>query len=342
MINKLAILALPLFLLASCNKTKEDNLITHEEKNNPYFTGIDLSNTAHINWQTKDYTDEYYMLGYGYDITGKYAHPASTRNKVIDLEAFDKDDGTIFQSFSSSGGPELGISGTREACLKTMGQRAGLSSEELARYKHIFKETFESAFKNDTTFKSLDYQYEGISQVVIFATFGIYDLDFSEFQSKYLTAQFKKDLETKSAKEIIALYGTHVLKRINIGQRMDYLYRHNQEYNGRRWLTPTIRKHFAPGPSLWTETPPEAAPLKQNLAVELVGGNRLASNFWMIDVTNYTGEKIVSQEWSNLSETNHTLVDFDRNDGVIPIYKFVKDETKKKALIVAYNAYLGL
>jgi len=282
------------------------------------------------------------MLGYGYDITGKYAHPASTRNKVIDFDAFSKDGGTIFRSFSSSGGPALNLSGTKETCIQMMGQRAGLSNEELAKYKNIFKETFELPFKNDTTFRSLDYQYEGISQVIVYATFGLFDLDFNKFQSNYLTTQFKKDVETKTAKEIISLYGTHVLKKIQIGQRMDYLYRHNQKYNGGRWLTPTIRKYFAPGPSFWTETPPETAPLKHNLAVELVGGNTLATNFWMIDVTNYTGEKIVSQEWNNISKTAPTLVDFFKKDGVIPIYKFVKDETKKQALIEAYNAYLGL
>lgn len=342
MINKLPLIALSLFLFASCNKAKEDNLITHEEKINPYFTGIDLSNTAHIDWRTKDLTDTYYMLGYGYDITGKYAHPASTRNKVIDVEAFDKDGGTIFQSFSSSGGPKFEISGTKETCIQTMGQRAGLSSEELTKYKHIFRETFESTFKNDTTFRSIDYEYEGVSQVLVYATFGIFEMDLNEFQSKYLTSAFKNDLETKTAKEIIALYGTHVLKKIDVGQRMDYLYRHNQESNGRKWFIPTMYKYFMPTPSTWTETPKEAAPLKQNLAVELVGGNKLAPNFWMIDITNYTGEKIVSQEWNNISKTAPTLVDFFKKDGVIPIYKFVKDETKKQALIEAYNAYLGL
>lgn len=158
--------------------------------------------------------------------------------------------------------------------------------------------------------KKINYKHERISQVVIFPTFGIYDIDFSEFQSKYLTVQFKKDLEIKSAKEIIALYGTHVLKKIDIGQRMDYLYCHNQEFNGRKWFIPTMYKYFIPTPSTWTETPKEAAPLKQNLAVELVEGNKLAPNFWMIDVTNYTGEKIVSQEWNNISKTAPTLVDF--------------------------------
>jgi len=201
MINKLPLITLCLFLFASCNKAKEDNLITHEEKINPYFTGIDLSNTAHIDWRTKDVTDTYYMLGYGYDITGKYAHPASTRNKVIDIEAFDKDGGMIFQSFSSSGGPKLEISGTKETCIQTMGQRAGLSSEELAKYKHIFRETFESAFKNDTTFRSIDYEYEGISQVLVYATFGIFEMNLNEFQSKYLPQRLKMIWRQKQPKK---------------------------------------------------------------------------------------------------------------------------------------------
>lgn len=342
MINKLPLFALSLFLFASCNKTIEDNMVIPAEKINPYFTGINLSNSSLINWKRLDLTEKYFMLGYGYDITGKYAHPASIRNKVIDVEVFHKDSGKVLSGFGSMNGPELEISGTREACIKTMGERAGLSSDELAKYKHIFKETFESAFKNDTTFKSLDYQYEGISQVILFANFGIYDINFEEIESKYLTAQFKKDLETKAATEVISLYGTHVLKRIKVGQRMDYLYRHNQEPHGGRWLIPTIHKYFRPGPSTWRDTPQDAAPLKENLSIQLVGGNNQHPNSWMIDVTNYTGEKVVSQEWCNLSETNHTLVDFDRNDGVIPIYKFVKDKTKKQELIEAYNTYLGL
>jgi hypothetical protein len=340
--NKLSFFTLSLFLLASCSKAPGDKPITPEEKINPYFTGIDLSNTARIDWETRDLTDKYYMLGYGYDITGKYAHPASTRNKVIDIEEFEQDGGTIFSSFTSSGGPELDISGTRETCIQSMGKRAGLSEEELSKYKNIFRETFESPFKSDTTFRSIDYKYEGISQVAVYAAFGIFEMDFDKFQAKYLTPEFKKDLETKTAAEIITLYGTHVLKKIDIGQRMDYFYRHNDEYDARKWLIPTIRKYFSPAPSVWKETPQEEAPLKQNLSVELIGGNRLTTNSWMFDVTNYTGNKIVYQEWNNMSIKDHTLINFSRNDGVVPIYEFVKDATKKEAIIKAYNAYLGL
>lgn len=342
--SKLPFFTLSLFLLASCSKAPEDKPITPEpeEKINPYFTGIDLSNTRHINWKTEELPDKYYMLGYGYDITGKYAHPASIRHKVIDINAYDNDGETVYHNFSSSGKPDLEISGTRETCIQVMGKRAGLSEEELSKHKNIFRETFESPFESDTTFRSINYKYEGISQVVVYASFGIFEMDLEKFRAKYLTSEFKKDLETKTAAEIITLYGTHVLKKINVGQRMDYFYRHNHESDGRHWLIPTIRKYFLPAPSVWTETPQEEAPLKQNLSIELIRANRLiATNSWMIDITNYTGKKIVSLEWNNILEKDHTLVNFSRNDGVVPIYEFVKDTAKKEALIKAYNAYLG-
>ncbi|MCW2259345.1 MULTISPECIES: hypothetical protein [Sphingobacterium] len=342
MIRKLPLFALSLFLFASCNKTTDDKVVIREEKINPYFTGIDLSDTSIINWKRIDPTEKYFMLGYGYDITGKYAHPAFTRNKVIDIEALHNDNGRISSGFVSMGGPELEISGTREECIRTMGERAGLSSDEIAKYKHIFKETFESSFKNDTTFKSLTYHYEGVSQVILFAFFEIYDLNFVETEYKYVTAQFKKDLETKTATEIISLYGTHVLKRIKVGQRMDYLYRNNQQTHTGSWLSPTINKYFIPGPSMWTDKPQDEVPLKENLSIQFIGGSNQNTNSWMIDVTNYTGKKVVSQEWNNFSEKNNTLIDFFRNDGVVPIYNFVKDEKKKQALIEAYNSYLGL
>ncbi|MCD8167234.1 MAG: hypothetical protein LUE93_14670 [Bacteroides sp.] len=51
-------------------------------KESPYKTGVDKSLALFVDWDYGD-TDEYFLLGYGYDATGRYAHPGFVRKKGL-------------------------------------------------------------------------------------------------------------------------------------------------------------------------------------------------------------------------------------------------------------------
>lgn len=339
-----SILSILTFICISCSDN--DDILPPDpngNEKNPYKTGKDLSKSTFVDWDNKGMDDTYFMLGYGYDVTGKYAHPSSVRNKVIDLEAYAKDR-EIYFFRSTSSGPGITIGDTRQECIDRMGEKAGFSSSEILKYKNLFKETFDAPFKNDTSFTNLPYYYKGTSQENI-----VYHLYFSymgymqeRFQTLYLTDTFKADLETKSAEEIIRIYGTHILCAINVGERMDYLYRYTSEgYSSGNWFLYNTHQYFSQGPWAWGSAPEGDPPLKENMYIEVVDGTRPNPNAWMIDITNFQGERIVFDGWNNITDANLTLVAFRNDDCLIPIYELIKDPTKKEALTKVYEKYLS-
>ena len=315
-----------------------------KEKENPYKTGKDLSSASFLNWDNRGIEDTYYVLGYGYDATGKYAHPSSVRNKVLDMEKFDEDYDRVYYSRSTSAGPELNIGRTQEECRKSMAWKAGFSDDEISQYKNLFKEKFVSPFADDTSFPDLSYQYLGISQMLVQYHMYFFYMSYLEKRIyEYMTDEFKNDLESKSAEEIIQIYGTHILTAIKIGERIDYLYRYagDENSNSYSWFLYNMHRYFSQGPSTWGSPPEGNSPLKENLYIEVVDGTRPDPNAWMVDITNYTGERILFEGWNNITDANLTLVDFRSNNGLEPIYNFVYDPVKKEELRKAYVKYLS-
>lgn len=346
--NLLSILLIFVFACVSCSDNDPDpdpDPNGGSEKQNPYKTGKDLSSSSLVKWNNKGMDDAYFMLGYGYDVTGKYAHPSAVRNKVLDLEAYNKDEDGVSFFKSTSSGPEWSIGGTRQECIETLGESAGFSSNEISKYKNLFKEKFDSPFKSDSSFPDLSYNYMGTSQVhVVYHLYFFYSSYRKEqFQTRYLTDGFKADLDTKSPEEIIKIYGTHILGSIKVGERMDYLYRYAEDKhsNSYSWFLYNIPRYFSHGPTIWGSAPTSDAPLKENLYIEVVDGTLPNPNTWMVDITNFQGERIIFDGWNTITDDNLTLVAFRNNNGLIPIYEFVKDPAKKEALVNAYEKYLS-
>lgn len=349
--NLFPLMLLMIIVSVSCsddNDNGDNNGGGRGETKNLYKTGNDLSSSSYTNWDKKGMQDIYFMLGYGYDVTGKYAHPSSVRSKVLDLDKYESDyEHSVEKMWSSSAGAELGLSGTKEECIGTMGERAGFSENEITKYKNLFKVTFDSAFKNDTTFRNLSYRYMSTSQVyTYYHTYFMYLSYMQErFQDRYLTDEFKNDIESKSAEEIINKYGTHILRAIIVGFRGDYLYRYAEDGNANsyNWFLYNIHNYFSVGPWSWASEPQGESPLKENLYIEMIDGKQHNSNNWMVDITNYTGEPIVFNGWKDINDEieNLTLINFRSKDCLIPIYEFVKDPLKKEELIKAYERYLS-
>lgn len=349
-------LLLPLFVFSFCSDngselTPDPDPETENgnENANSYKTGVDLSSTTFLEWENTGIDDTYFMLGYGYDVTGKYAHPSSVRNKVIDMElfnAYNLDEVTLFKGTSS--GPDLYLHGDRIECTNFMGEKTGFTEVEVNQYKNLFRGTFDNVFENDTSFTNLSYYYHGISQVnVLYHSYFLYlkgSVRMKErFQSLYLADEFKNDIETISGEEVIKKYGTHILSGILIGERIDYLYRYAEDLDleSYKWSLYNMSNYFSLRPTILGSKPEKNPPLKENMYIEVVDGTRPDPNAWMLDITNFQGEKIVFNGWDNITDANLTLVDFRGNNCLIPIYEMVKNPDKQEELIKAYKKYLG-
>jgi len=353
--NKTLLRIFPILILIfiSCsdnidNTNGNGNGNEQEKAQNPYKTDKDLSSSFFLTWDNKVMHDEYFVLGFGYDVTGKYAHPASVRNKVIKIREFVEDyEGTrVYIDRGTSSGPELSIRGTEKECIENMGLKAGFNENEISKYKNLFKGNFISAFEKDTSFPDLSYNYLGITQVNTNCRLSFHYTDYLRelVLSKYLTDEFKADLEIKTAEEIIKQYGTHILKDIGIGERIDYLYRYAADENNNSYncFIYNNNQYFSLSPLVMCKKPEGDPPLKENLYIEVVDGRRHNPNAWMVDITNFKGERIIFDGWNNIiTNDNLTLVNFRTTDCLIPIYEFIEDPAKKEAFIQAYEKYLS-
>lgn len=287
-------------------------------------------------------SENYYMLGYGFDATGKYVHPAWVRNKIIDIDRYEAgSEGSASLFKVLSGSPEINILGTKKECLMDLASLAGFDKSKINQHKNLFKATFESAFVNDTSYPNLDYSYSGYSSVsAIYLARFIYK---SEYMNKSLTEEFKSDLQSLSADKIITKYGTHLLTEVYVGMRIDYLYRANSSdwdilnrwsgYNAFYYL-----KILTSGLTVYK--PDIENPQKENIYIEIVDGRQAEPNSWMIDITNYEGTPVTFEGWGKISDTDLALVNF-TDKALIPIYELVPDMTKKEELRKAYEKYLN-
>lgn len=314
---------------------------------NPYKTGVDLSTSKTSRWEKKWAKEPFFMLGYGYDVTGRYAHPASIRNRVINIPKFNEDsEGQILFSRANISGAELSLSGTDKECIKTIGERAGFSPQEISIYKNLFQETFKASFESDTAFQNLSYNYFGISEMLTSSLLAVSLPTHKKewFITHFVTDEFKKDVDIKSAEQIIEVYGTHILMTIKVGQRMDYLYRYavDKASSGDNWFVYNMHRYFRGVGVLLGSRPSAVSPLKENIYIEVVDGKMPSPNAWTLDLTNYKGSNIQFDGWDKLTNDHLTLIDFWMKDRALtPIYEFVQDEGKKEALKAAYHKYLG-
>lgn len=340
--KKSSLLFLSLLVFFSCSE-KDD----FDVEENKFKTGIDMSVVYKFNYQNKGVDDNYFMIGYGYDMTGKFAHPEWVRSKIINTENFEADyDGRIVRAGAFANYPDMSISGTESYCRKGLASIAGFSEAEVEKYKNLFRESIIPAFDKDTAFSNLDYYYSGISQIHSwYRTFLDYDVLVENLQERYLTEEFKKDIQERSPEEIIRLYGTHILTSVLVGERVDFLYRtsnvHTNQYSAYTRLLYNCR-YFSLSPTELTEQQNVSqSDDKENIYFEVIGGKSY-KNGWMVDITNCLGDPIVYNGWDKLTDSNLALIGFSTSYNTqLPIYELVTDTSKKEALRLAVEKYLS-
>lgn len=341
-----------LTLLGACSD--DDTTPVAPEEQNKYITGVDLSKSYTLNKALATFSDEpFHALGYGYDITGKYAHPESIRKKVVDPQKYEDDHYyDVMRNRKIFYHRGLGtIEGTKNTVKEQLLKELEISSDNPSKeYKNAFKELFDTPFENDNTFTDVEYYYAINSFVSSWYGyyFSLYYEESLSLLSDYLTDEFRSDLNIKSAKEIINLYGTHVMVSIEVGCRQDFNYRSSSMYSLDRNMIRASSKYLQSTPGVWQSPTPDPTNEKENIYTEYVNGIDLKgeTNAWMIDITNYSED--IKAEYKNytIDDKSTVLVNWGTSSWsgsspIIPIYEFVSDTAKKEALKEAYKEYLS-
>ena len=158
-------------------------------------------------------------LGRGYDICGVYADATSCRNKVIDVDKLNeyrrirKTEKNYSQSRRAfgEGVQELSKSRAESLSVKVSGYGFG------ATFSNETKTTF-----NKETFDKTGYKYGTQYDIFVKDEYVVQSYNDSSIMTGFLTARFLEDLNTKSARDIIETYGTHVVLGMQVGTRFSY------------------------------------------------------------------------------------------------------------------------
>ena len=199
------------------NNKNDEKIITEDEKHGKVAEGM-LGAAG-------EKVDKYSgYLGYGYNIltAAFYNHKdIKTSHPVIDMDSLVKQDKVYVENKSSQHVDSVTFvsSSARE-------YSEHFASAAKIKAKFAFTGSFEASFKMNRT-TQMNSNQKLITTQALLETQNDYILDVdAKLLADNVTSTFKKAVSEKTAKDLIDLYGTHVLSNISLGGRFDlnYLY----------------------------------------------------------------------------------------------------------------------
>ncbi|KQB99086.1 MAC/perforin domain-containing protein [Pedobacter sp. Hv1] len=327
---KKTILALAMLsaALGACKKNNEN--IPKKETVLPKDIGIAVS------WAlpaptTSEGNVTYNFLGYGYDVTDKYADAAAVRASVINIPLLAIDH---LSRINVSTGTSYYWSNWSGENATDLSSKLSNSLDETKGLK-MFGKTISKAFPNFNVFDSKYFYgyYSNISVQKRLRMTGDVEM------LKYLTSSFVQDVNVLSAEDLVKKYGTHILKDIELGARLNVVYQAETANNDRKKISTTglryaMQKVF--GLPTGELGPIDLAALNANagakLHYEATGGDvrELKSLSPLpVNITNwYKSITLETAKFIGVTEK-----------GLVPLYDLITDNQKKmqvKEYIVKY------
>jgi len=205
------------FSITACSNINEEN-------NGDIALSSNSTDVALLSSSSTDYTQSIpiaikSVIGYGYDITGKYAKSNEVKAAVLDLNKLAKDNLVLkdvnlnYGEFSTTTGE-----GITKYQSKTSNK---VSASTSSGYKFwSFSAEAKVNFGEERVSNS-SYIFSTSTSYIVKDAYNIKD---REDLDEYLTERFKSDLESMTYSQIIQKYGTHVMLGGVLGARLDYHY----------------------------------------------------------------------------------------------------------------------
>ena len=154
------------------------------------------------------------LVGYGYDASG-LCDSTSARSKIVDLTS-----DRILISSSGSFSPTLLSVGDFSDFSKKMNADPGFSGQNNTALLSHTKALMQLAHENviDNNEKTFIYYNATVLNTRIKANAYVDEM------ISMLTDEFKNDITQLSAKDLVKKYGTHVLKMIGLGAKLEVVY----------------------------------------------------------------------------------------------------------------------
>jgi hypothetical protein len=270
-------------------------------------------------------------LGRGYNvITGKFADPYSLKFPVLSVFKLMADK-RLFKT-DGSGTETRFVEGRSAKSYSTeMATKVGVSGGYL-----YFKGSVNVNFSNSSLTET-DRRFATL--VCDLSQYKIEIDDRHMNPSDYMDAGFKEDINNPdvSPREIFELYGTHVIRSVKMGGRLDYNATSNSVYNSQTnnfesEVKASFNAAFASA-NIRQETSQTttSASFEENTEIVIKG------------YPAYQGSNTLNPDdykaWFNLAQTKPEMVDFGTDRPLIPIYNLATSPIRRSQLKLAYEQY---
>lgn len=303
------------------------------------------------------------LLGYGYDITGEYLDPKSTRFNVIDINKLNEsgENNIIIDDFLTNSKDNYfyyGINGLeyiKDINTKVISKNSGdntfplkVLGENLLGFTKTLNFDKDEANKKTILSKKLYAKSETAIKVKRL----IINKTPSELY-QFLSTDFKMHLNTYTPEQLISAYGTHVLTDITIGGRLwaemisidINIYSDSIKLkNLKTDLNASLQKIGLNTDNEVSISETETINRKniiRNLHVGAIGGTKGIDISY--DLIKDNPDKLETQEWINSVYDNKgkyaALAEVNWKK-TYPIYEFIQDETKREAVKQAVIRYI--
>ncbi|QJD95202.1 hypothetical protein HH214_04570 [Mucilaginibacter robiniae] len=278
----------------------------------------------------------YNLLGYGYDVTGKYADTSAVRHQALNVDAYitNNPDRFIINLASSSYAEAFHTENAENFAQQTSYWLTATKGLKL------FKGSITIPFP-DSDALSRKYVYGSFSQVI--QRKRLRYMENYDLLKNYLTLDFSRDLSTLSAASLIKKYGTHVLSDVILGAKFNVYYQAVSTASDRKisetaGFTYALQKVFGlfsgsidavTDERLKTISSPKVVYEALGADVTKIKVNKLDDN---------TNVSIV--DWhSSTTIDNSVFIDIGEN-GLVPLYELISDPTKKLEVKNYITSYL--
>jgi len=296
----------------------------------------------------------YDLLGYGYDVTGEYANSDAAKFSVINVsklktDYFDRVETDLSsRKYGEVLGGENAVSYLSKITNK-VGASASIPEGEIPKTSPsdgknlpipLFKLSVNKSFESSDSFNS-KYVYSSYNLFLKQKRLKI-NADV-ELLKQYLQPSFVVDIQSSTPQQIVANYGTHVLKDIILGAKLSIKYRAETNASDRTNASTTgldinVFGIFGINTSQTTTTQQTSNNTNWKLVFETIGGEPSASLSG--SATAGLAPSISTVAWENSSsEANAELIDFSEN-GLIPIWELIPDAVKAQAVKTYVMQYL--
>jgi hypothetical protein len=278
----------------------------------------------------------YNLLGYGYDITGKYADTSAVRSQAINIAAFgtDNPDRVVFDESKTSASQIINAKDAED-----FSQQLSARLDESNGFK-FFKGSVTAPFPGQNAL-SAKYVYGNYAMII--QQKRIKTNASNGLLMNYLTPAFTHDILALSAADLVKKYGTHVLADIVLGAKLNIMYqaettaptRAASEFAGFNFAIKKVFGLFTGSldPINTTDLQTISSP---QIVYEAAGADLSKIK---VNTTSRTPTVDVADWHLSSTEAGAAFIDISKS-GLIPLYALIADPARKATVQSYITKYL--